>query len=96
MNPRLLELREQRGLLCARCETQREAFAANHGATLARVCSVADRMRTGANWLKRHPAAVGIATLLLVVRKPMRLWRWGRHAYSAWRGWRALRRRLPL
>ncbi|MDR1890088.1 MAG: YqjK-like family protein [Zoogloeaceae bacterium] len=96
MNPRLLELREQRGQLRARCAAQREAFAATHGVVLARVCAVADTAQSGARWLKHHPGVVGVAALLLVIRKPIRLWRWGRRAYSAWRGWRALRQRLPL
>jgi hypothetical protein len=96
MNAQLLELREQRGLLCARCESQREAFVTAHGVHLRRVCAVADTACAGANWLKRHPTAVGLATALLVIRKPIRLWRWGRRAYSAWRGWRALRQRLPF
>ncbi|MDR3054985.1 MAG: YqjK-like family protein [Zoogloeaceae bacterium] len=96
MNSRLLELREQRGLLRARCESQREAFANTHGAVFARVCDVADKAQAGARWLKRHPSVVGVAAALLVIRKPIRLWRWGRRAYMAWRGWRALRRRLPI
>jgi hypothetical protein len=96
MNPQLLELREQRGQLLARCESQRAAFAATHGAPLARVCAVADTARAGADWVKRHPGAVGLIAALLVIRKPIRLWRWGRRAYSAWRSWRALRRYLPF
>jgi hypothetical protein len=96
MNRRLLELREQRGLLRARCDAQRQALAATHGVALARVCKAADTAREGADWLKRHPALVGAVAMLLVIRKPIRLWRWSRRAYSAWRGWRALRRHLPF
>jgi hypothetical protein len=96
MNRRLLELREQRGRLLARCESQRAAFAATHGAPLARVCAVADAACAGADWVKRHPGAVGLIAALLVIRKPIRLWRWSHRTYSAWRAWRALRRHLPF
>lgn len=90
MITRLLELREQRGQLCARCEAQRDAFAATHGASLARVFSVADTARSGAGWVERHPGVVGLVALLLI-RRPRRLWRWGKRAFVVWRGWRALR-----
>jgi hypothetical protein len=91
MISRLLELREQRGQLCARCDAQREAFAATYGAPLARVGAAADTARAGVDWVKRHPGVVGLVAALLVIRKPIRLWRLGRRAYGAWRGWRALR-----
>jgi hypothetical protein len=94
MNRRLLELREQRGRLLARCESQRAAFAATHGAPLARVCAVVDTARAGADWVKRHPGAVGLSAALRVIRKPIRLWRWGGRVYNVWRSWRTLRQWL--
>ncbi len=93
MNPRLLELREQRGALRARCAAQRHALAV-HGEALKRVCSVADRLRAGLHWVRQNPAVVGVAATALVLMKPSRAWRWGRRALWAWQGWRALRQRI--
>jgi hypothetical protein len=91
MISRLLELREQRGQLCARCDAQREAFAATHGAPLARVCSAVDSARAGVDWIKHHPGVVGLVAALLVIRRPKRLWRFGLRAFGLWRGLRVLR-----
>ncbi|MDR3323567.1 MAG: YqjK-like family protein [Zoogloeaceae bacterium] len=95
MNPRLLELREQRGMLRARAAAQRETLAAQ-GRTLAQVCAVVDQVQAGTTWVKRHPALVGVALAILVAAKPARLWRWTRRAALLWQGWQALRQRLPI
>jgi hypothetical protein len=93
MNLRLLELREQRGLLRARCAAQRQALA-EHSLVLEQACAAVDRVRAGAGWIKRHPGAVGVIAAFLVALKPRRVWRWGRRALFFWQGWRALKRRL--
>jgi hypothetical protein len=96
MNPRLLELREQRGLLRARCAAQRRSLA-EHGATLEKVCAVVDRARTGGSWIKRHPGIVGVA-VLLVALKPKKVWqwtwRWGRRVWLLRQGWKMVRQRF--
>jgi hypothetical protein len=93
MNPRLLELREQRGVLRAHCAAQRQLLA-EHGVVLERACYVFDQARTGTGWIKRHPGIVGAAVALLVVLKPRKVWRWGQRAFWVWQGWRALRQRV--
>ncbi|WP_303784479.1 YqjK-like family protein [Azovibrio restrictus] len=91
--PRLLELREQRGALRARCALQRQSVAAHAGA-VRQLCDAADQVRAGAAWLRQHPQVVGGAVALLVLLKPSRLWRWGRRGLVAWQTWRSLRSRL--
>ncbi|MGB4467235.1 MAG: YqjK family protein [Azovibrio sp.] len=93
MNPRLLELREQRGVLRARCAAQRQAVALD-SAGLQSLCALADRVQQGAGWVRRHPQVVGGVAALLVLLKPRRFWRWGRRGLIAWQTWRSLRRRL--
>lgn len=93
MHARLLELREARGALRARCALQRAAFAA-HADGLRQLCLAADRVRAGTTWLRQHPAALGGALALLVLIKPARLWRWGRRGFFAWQTWRSLRSRF--
>ncbi|MDR2625326.1 MAG: YqjK-like family protein [Zoogloeaceae bacterium] len=102
MNPRLLELREERGLLRARCAEQRRALT-QHTFALEQVCMLADKVKAGRDWLKRHPLLVGGAAALLVLAKPTRLrwiWRLTRWSQSLWRGWRGLagllRDKLPF
>lgn len=93
MNPRLLELREQRGLLRARCAAQRQAVAAD-STGLERLCAAGDRVRQGALWVRQHPQIVGGAAALMVLLKPSRLWRWGRRGLAVWQTWRTLQSRF--
>lgn len=93
MNPRLLELREQRGALRAQCAAQRNAIAA-HSAPLLPLFTAADQVRSGVGWVKQNPAAVGIALGILVILKPRRVWNLGRKGFVFWQLWRNLRQRL--
>ncbi|MDR0736194.1 MAG: YqjK-like family protein [Zoogloeaceae bacterium] len=102
MNLRLLELREQRGLLRARCAEQRRALT-QYASVLQQTCALADKVKAGRNWIKRHPLLVGGAAALLVFAKPARLrwiWRLARWSQGLWRGWRGLanllRDKLPF
>ncbi|MDR2364510.1 MAG: YqjK-like family protein [Zoogloeaceae bacterium] len=101
MTSRLLELREERGLLRARCAEQRRALA-QHAFVLERACALADRAKAGGDWIKRHPALVGGAATFLVLARPARLrrvWRLARWVHGLWRGWRGivhLRDKLPF
>lgn len=95
MNPRLLELREQRGILRARCAVQRSAIVA-HSTPLLPLFGAADQVRSGVSWVRQHPAVVGIALGILVVLKPRRVWNLGRKGFVFWQLWRNLRRRLSV
>ncbi|MDR1349545.1 MAG: YqjK-like family protein [Zoogloeaceae bacterium] len=101
MNPRLLELREERGLLRARCAGQRHALT-QYAPVLEQACTLADRVKAGRDWVKRHPVLVGGVAALLVLARPTRLrliWRLARWSQSLWRGWRGLanlRGKLPF
>ncbi len=93
MNPRLLELREQRGALLARCAIQRGAMA-EHGQAVAELCEKLDQVRSGTRWVKRNPGVVGALVAGLVILKPSRAWRWGKRGLLLWQGWRSLRQRF--
>jgi hypothetical protein len=101
MNPRLLELREERGLLRARCAEQRRALAA-HVPVLQQACALADRVKAGRDWIRRHPVLASSVAALLVLARPARLrwiWRLARWGQGMWRGWRGLahlRDKLPF
>ncbi|MDR2165771.1 MAG: YqjK-like family protein [Zoogloeaceae bacterium] len=96
MNVRLLELREQRGVLRTRSAQQRDALA-QHVSVLGPVFTVADTFRNGAQWVRRHPVFVGTFVVVCVILKPHRIWRvarWSCRIYALRNGWRALRARL--
>jgi hypothetical protein len=89
MNPRLLELREERGRLRARSEMLRQNIVMQSHA-LTGVCGTADRVRHGFCWVKRHPYCVGLCVAFLVLVKPRRLWpvvRWGGRLFVLRQGW---------
>jgi hypothetical protein len=102
LTTRQLELREERGLLRARCAEQRRALT-QRAFALEQVCTLADRAKAGRDWLKRHPLLVGgAATFLVLAARPSRLhrvWRlarWGRNLWRGWRGILRLRDKLPF
>ena len=53
-----------------------------------------DRALAGVDWLKAHPAAVGVAVAVAVAASPKRAWRWTKRAFFVWRGWRSVRNSL--
>lgn len=93
MNPRLLELREQRGVLRAQCAAQRRTIA-SHCAPLLPVFVAADQVRSGVGWVRQNPGVVGVALAVLVMLKPRRVWSMGRKGFLVWQLWRNLRQRL--
>jgi hypothetical protein len=98
MNARLLELREQRGLLRARCANGRETLA-RHADVFKPAVAVAELVWSGAKWVKQHPALTGsafAAVLLLKPRRLWRLWRWSQHLYALRSSWKSLSRKLPF
>lgn len=95
MNPRLLELAVRRGELSVHVALQRQALA-QQTLPLVRAAALADRAVSGIGWLQQNPKVVAIAAAVLVAMKPRRLWSWSRKAFFLWRGWQALKAKLPL
>lgn len=93
MNPKLLELATRHGALQARIAEQRRQLA-RHAAPLEAALAKGDVVLDGVDWLKHHPAAVGIAAAAVAVARPKRAWRWARQGLFLWRGWQAVKSRL--
>ncbi len=55
-----------------------------HAEGLAPLLRGADRTWSAAVWLRDHPLLPAAALALLVWRRPLSLWRWGRRGWSAW------------
>jgi len=54
--------------------------------------ALADQVRSGAQWLYRHPQWPAGALLALVLLRPRRTLVWGRHLWWAWKSLQRLRR----
>lgn len=93
MNPRLLELATRHGALKARIDAQRLQLS-QHAVPLAQALANGDKVFSGVDWLKQHPAAVGVGVAALVAVKPKRAWRWARRGFVVWRGWRSVQKLL--
>lgn len=90
MNARALELATRHGALKVRIAAQRDALAAQ-AQPLKSALAKADVVMEGADWLKHHPAAIGLAVAAVVVARPARAWRWAKRGFVVWRGWQAFR-----
>ena len=93
MNPKLLELATRHGALKARIDEQRRQLA-RHAVPLEGALVKGDSVLKGVDWLKHHPAAIGIAVATTVIARPKRAWRWARRSYFLWRGWQAIKSSL--
>lgn len=93
MNEHLLELAKRHGHLQARIAEQRRALAL-HAQPLKQVCDQGDVVLKGVDWLKQHPAAVGVATAAVAVLRPKGAFRWARRGFFVWRGWQALKAKI--
>ncbi len=93
MNPKLLTLAMRHGALKARIDEQRRHLA-QHAIPLEAALAKGDRVLDGVDWLKHHPAAIGIAVALAVVARPKRAWRWAQRGFFLWRGWQAVKNSL--
>ncbi len=93
MNPKLLELATRHGALQVRIAEQRRQLA-HHAAPLEAALAKGDAVLDGVDWLKHHPAAVGVAVAAVVVARPKRAWRWAQRGFFLWRGWTAIRNKL--
>jgi hypothetical protein len=93
MNPKLLELAMRHGALKARIDEQRRQLA-RHAEPLQGALAKGDSVLKGVDWLKHHPAAVGVAVTVAVIARPKRAFRWARRSFFLWRGWRAIKSTL--
>jgi len=88
MSPRALARRQRRWQLEQQSAELRNRLA-THAQATAPVWLWAERARQGSLWLKEHPWVPLLAGVLLVLRRPRRMLRWGA---SAWGFWKAIRR----
>jgi len=93
VSARTMELALRHGALRERIAAQRRALA-GHADPLASALGGVDRALAGVDWLKAHPAAVGVAVAVAVAASPKRAWRWTKRAFFVWRGWRSVRNSL--
>ncbi|MDP2810248.1 MAG: YqjK-like family protein [Rhodocyclaceae bacterium] len=93
MNPRFIELALRKQRLQLRSAALRDDLA-RYAAPLAPAFGIADRVRDGFHWLRRHPEAVFAGTVALLVARPRRLFRWARRGVIAWQAWQRLHRLL--
>ena len=89
MNGRLTELAERRERLVAQAAAQRTALAQNAAPWRAPL-ALADRGVEALRTIRRHPAWLLGATLLLVAVRPGRAGRWTRFAWVGWKVGRKL------
>ena len=88
-----MELALRHGALRERIAAQRQTLF-SHAGPLESALGGIDKALAGVDWLKAHPAAVGVAVALAVAASPKRAWRWGSRAFFVWRGWRSVRNSL--
>jgi hypothetical protein len=93
MNPKLLELATRHGALKVRIDEQRRLLG-QHAIPLEAALARGDTVLRGVDWLKHHPAAVGIAVAAAVIARPQRAWRWAKRGVFIWRGWQTVRNSL--
>ncbi|RIX48458.1 MAG: hypothetical protein D3M94_06130 [Rhodocyclales bacterium GT-UBC] len=93
MNAKSLELAMRHGALKVRIEQQRQVLA-QQVLPLESALARGDALLQGVDWLKHHPAAVGVALAAVVASGPKRAWRWARRGFFFWRGWQAVRRSI--
>lgn len=97
MNQRLIDISLRRGRLIERIASQRDRLTLQMqpiGSALHTADRAAVAVRTGSNYLQRHPGQVVAAIALLGIMKPRRVWRWARRGFIAWQTWRGLRAQL--
>lgn len=95
MNERDLELalRKQRLVLksaALRVRMRRDVVGLQPALTLA------DRAVEAGRWVRGHSGLVIAVATALVVARPRAAFRWAKRGFVLWRGWQALRARLPL
>ncbi len=91
MNRKLTRLAERRRQLVARAAAQRTALAHDLAPWRARL-ALADRGIAALRYVRRHPALMVGAALLLVALRPRRVGTWLQRGWVVWQIGRRLRR----
>lgn len=97
MENRLIELGLQRGRLQERIAAQRATLATQLRPLVGAVEATDQalvKVRLGIDYVKHHPAQVGVAVALLALLKPKGVWRWGRRSFVAWQLWKKAQKHL--
>ena len=90
MNQKLTRLAERRNQLIDRAAAQRSALAHNVEPLRARLALV-DRGVNAVRYIRRHPALLAGAALLLVVLRPRHAVKWLQRGWLVWQVGRRLR-----
>jgi hypothetical protein len=93
MNSRVLELALKKQRLQFKSDSLREQWC-GHARGLAPAFGVADQVRTGYVWLRRHPEVLLGTGVAIAVARPRIAWRWLRRGFVAWQFWRNAQRWL--
>ena len=89
MSPRQVELALKKQRLQMLCAVQRDAFA-YHARAWTPAFAVADQVRAGIGWLRRHPALPIALLVALLVARPRTLLRFAGRGWFLWRGFKRL------
>jgi hypothetical protein len=92
MNKKLTRLAERRRLLVAQAAVQRTALTLNLAPWRARL-ALADKGLAAIRYVRRHPALMVGAALLLATLRPRRVGTWLQRGWLAWEIGRRLRKR---
>jgi len=91
MNRKLARLAERRGLLVAQAAVQRTALELNLAPWRARL-ALADKGVAAVHYVRRHPALMLGAALLVAALRPRRVGTWLQRGWIIWAVGRRLRR----
>lgn len=84
MNARQLELALKKQRLQFRSDLLRSQWQ-GHARGVAPVLGVADQVRSGYAWLRRHPEVLVGAGVAVAVARPPTVWRWLKRGVIVWR-----------
>jgi hypothetical protein len=91
VNPKAIDLALQKQRLQLKSAEQRGALVAA-AAGLAPAFMVADTVRDGIRWLRRHPEWVAGGLVALLVARPGRVLRLAQRGFFAWQIWDKLKK----
>ena len=93
MTPRQLELALKRQRLEWQAQVQRQDLE-RHLQVFLPAFTAADRIRSGAKFLRAHPQWLAGAAVVAAVLRPRKAWRWAQRGFVAWRLWKKLQDKL--
>ena len=85
----MIEIVRRRERLLARCDAQRSELTVL-ARLWARPLKLADRAIAGVNYVRNHPAVVGVVVAVLAVIQRRGWWGWVKRGFVLWRAYRAL------